>query len=59
MEWIRKSPVVKQAMYADNLQSAKPLFPDVLAAVPVLLYQGAFLSLQDKLSLSYDDQMSV
>eukprot|EP00884_Botryococcus_braunii_P007980 jgi/Botrbrau1/17183/Bobra.0157s0074.1 len=40
VEWIRKNPCVKIAMYADNLKSAKPLLPDILANVPVLLYQA-------------------
>lgn len=43
VEWIRKNPAVKTAMYADNLRTAKPLVPDILAAIPVLLYQGAAL----------------
>lgn len=39
--WVRKSSAVEKAMYADKLQSVKPLFPDILAAIPVLLFQGA------------------
>ena len=40
-EWIRKSEAVKAALLEDIMRSVAPLFPDLLAALPVLLYQGA------------------
>lgn len=40
-EWIRKSEAVKAALLDDIMRSVAPLFPDLLAALPVLLYQGA------------------
>jgi len=32
---------VKNALIEDIMQSVAPLFPDLLDAMPVLLYQGA------------------
>ncbi|KAK9836018.1 hypothetical protein WJX81_006526 [Elliptochloris bilobata] len=40
-EWIQKSEAVKSALIEDVMRSVAPLFPDLLAAMPVLLYQGA------------------
>ena len=40
-EWIRKSEAVKAALLEDIMRSVAPLFPDLLAVLPVLLYQGA------------------
>ena len=39
--WIRKSEAVKAALLEDIMRSVAPLVPDLLAALPVLLYQGA------------------
>jgi len=38
--WIRKSPDVKDAMWADKMVSSAPAFARVLSSIPALLYQG-------------------
>ena len=47
-EWIRKSEAVKSALVEDIMRSVARLFPDLLAALPVLLYQGAPHAAADK-----------
>ncbi len=40
-EWIRKSEPVRKALAGEVMRSVAHLFPDLLARLPVLLYQGA------------------